>query len=104
MRKLVEQDTNKQLEGEAGLNSGQRVLWQDSYSPLPGLMGSEGIVERGQAGEPAHPGVLEDPWSDGAEDHQQPVATQSLIEQADANQARYFSRNARITKCDLKTP
>ncbi|XP_040060865.2 zinc fingers and homeoboxes protein 3 [Gasterosteus aculeatus] len=88
MRKLVEQDTNKQLEGEAGLNSGQRVLWQDSYSPLPGLMGSEGIVERGQAGEPAHPGVLEDPWSDGAEDHQQPVATQSLIEQADANQAR----------------
>lgn len=88
-KKLVEQDMNKHLEGEAGLNSGQRVLWQDSYSPLLSLMGSEGSVERGRAEESAPPGVLQDPWSEGAEDHQQPVASQSLIEQqTDANQAR----------------
>lgn len=88
-RKLVEQDMNKHLEGEAELNSGQRVVWQDSYSPLLGLMGSEGSGERGRADESAQPGVLQDPWSERAEDHQQPVANQSLIEQqTDANQAR----------------
>lgn len=88
-KKLVEQDMNKHLEGEAGLNSGQRVVWQDSYSPLLGLMGSEGSDERGQAEESAQPGDLQDPWSERAEDHQQPVASQSLIEQqTDANQAR----------------
>ncbi|XP_049894640.1 zinc fingers and homeoboxes protein 3 [Epinephelus moara] len=88
-RKLVEQDMNKHLEGEAELNSGQRVVWQDSYSPLLGLMGSEGSGERGRANESAQPGVLQDPWSERAEDHQQPVANQSLIEQqTDANQAR----------------
>jgi len=106
-KKLVD----KLLEGAAGLNSGQRVVWQDSYSPLPGLMGSEGIGERGRAEESVQPGVLQGPWSESAEDHhhhhhqqhhhqQQPVASQSLIEQADANQARYFSQNAQITKCD----
>ncbi|TNN52522.1 Zinc fingers and homeoboxes protein 3 [Liparis tanakae] len=109
-KKLVERDMNKHLEGDAGLNSGQRVVWQDSYSPLLGLMGSEGMGERGRAQESAQPGVLQDPWSESAEDHhhhhhhhhhhQQPVASQSLIEQADANQARYFSQNAQITKCD----
>ncbi|XP_035518394.1 zinc fingers and homeoboxes protein 3 [Morone saxatilis] len=88
-KKLVEQDMNKHLEGEAGLNSGQRVVWQDSYSPLLGLMGSEGSSERARAEESAQPGVLQDPWSERAEDHQQPVASQSLIEQqSDANQAR----------------
>ncbi|XP_041818636.1 zinc fingers and homeoboxes protein 3 [Chelmon rostratus] len=88
-KKLVEQDMNKHLEGEAGLNSGQRVVWQDSYSPLLGLMGSEESGEQGQAEESAQPGVLQDPWSERAEDHQQPVASQSLIEQqTDANQAR----------------
>ncbi|XP_074511868.1 zinc fingers and homeoboxes protein 3 [Sebastes fasciatus] len=88
-KKLVEQDMNKHREGEAGLNSGQRVVWQDSYSPLLGLMGSEGSVERGRAEELAPPGVLQDPWSERGEDHQQPVASQSLIEQqTDANQAR----------------
>uniref|UniRef100_A0A8C4DRZ9 Zinc fingers and homeoboxes 3a n=1 Tax=Dicentrarchus labrax TaxID=13489 RepID=A0A8C4DRZ9_DICLA len=88
-KKLVEQDMNKHLEGEAGLNSGQRVVWQDSYSPLLGLMGSEGSSERGRAEESAQPGILQDPWSERAEDHQQPVASQSLIEQqSDANQAR----------------
>lgn len=88
-RKLVEQDMNKHLEGEAELNSGQRVVWQDSYSPLLGLMGSEGSGERGRADESAQPGVLQDPWSERAEDHQQPVANQSLIEQqTDANKAR----------------
>lgn len=92
---LVEQDTNKHLEGEAGLNSGQRVMWQDSFSPLLGLMGSEGSGERGRAEESAQPGVMQDPWSERAEDHQQPVASQSLIEQqTDANQARYFNHNA----------
>ncbi|XP_018535512.2 zinc fingers and homeoboxes protein 3 [Lates calcarifer] len=88
-KKLVEQDMNKRLEGEAGLNSGQRVVWQDSYSPLLGLMGAEGSGERGRAEESAQQGVLQDPWSESAEDHQQPVASQSLIEQqTDANQAR----------------
>ncbi|XP_047440061.1 zinc fingers and homeoboxes protein 3 isoform X2 [Mugil cephalus] len=88
-KKLVEQDMNKHLEGEAGLNSGQRVVWQDSYSPLLGLMGSEGSGERGRAEESAQPGVLKDPWSERAEGHQQPVANQSLIEQqTDANQGR----------------
>lgn len=88
-KKLVEQDMNKHLEGEVGLNSGQRAVWQDSYSPLLSLMGSEGSGERGQAEESAQPGALQDPWSERAEDHQQPVASQSLIEQqTDANQAR----------------
>ncbi|KAK9529474.1 hypothetical protein VZT92_013563 [Zoarces viviparus] len=88
-KKLVEQAVNQHLEGEAGLNSAQRVVWQDSYSPLLGLMGSEGIVERGRAEESVQPGVLQDSWSEIAEDHhQQPVASQSLIEQTDANQAR----------------
>lgn len=88
-KKLTEQDMNKHLEGEAGLHSGQQVVWQDSYSPLLGLMGSEERGERGQAEEVAQPGVLQDPWAERAEDHQQPVSSQSLIEQqADANQAR----------------
>ncbi|XP_042359312.1 zinc fingers and homeoboxes protein 3 [Plectropomus leopardus] len=88
-KKLFEQDMSKHLEGEAELNSGQRVVWQDSYSPLLGLMGSEGGGERGQAEESAQPGVVQDPWAERAEDHQQPVASQSLIEQqTDANQAR----------------
>ncbi|XP_039971905.1 zinc fingers and homeoboxes protein 3 [Xiphias gladius] len=88
-KKLVEQDVNKHLEGEAGLNTGQRVVWQDSYSPLLSLMGSEGSGERGQAEESVQPGALQDSWSERAEDHQQPVANQSLIEQqTDANQAR----------------
>lgn len=88
-KKLVEQDMNKHLEEEAGLNSGQRVVWQDSYSPLLGLMGSEGSGERGRAEESAQTGELRDPWSERAEDHQQPVTSQSLIEQqTDANQAR----------------
>lgn len=90
-KKLVEQDMNRHLEGEVALNSGQRVLWQDSYSPLLGLIGSEGSSEQGQAEESAQPGVLQDPWQERAEDHQQPVAAQSLIEQqTDASQARYF--------------
>ncbi|CAJ1051331.1 zinc fingers and homeoboxes protein 3 [Xyrichtys novacula] len=88
-KKLVEKDMNRHLEGEAGLNSGQRVVWQDSYSPLPGLMGSEGNGDQGHSEEPVQPEVLQDPWSERAEDHQQPVASQSLIEQqAEANQAR----------------
>ncbi|XP_029359052.1 zinc fingers and homeoboxes protein 3 isoform X2 [Echeneis naucrates] len=91
-KKLAEQDVNKHLEGEVGLNTGQRVVWQDTYSPLLSLMGSEGGGEPGQAEESAQPGVLQDPWAERAEDHQQPGASQSLIEQqTDANQARYYS-------------
>ncbi|CAB1439964.1 unnamed protein product [Pleuronectes platessa] len=87
--KFIEKDTNKHLEGEAGLISGQQVVWQDSYSPLLGLMGSEGGGDHGQAEESAPPEVLQDPWSERAADHQQPVASQSLIEQqTDGNQAR----------------
>lgn len=98
-KKLAEQDMSKHLEGEAGLNTGQRVVWQDTYSPLLGLMGSEG--SGGQAEESAQPGVLQDPWSQAAEDHQQPVASQSLMEQqTDANQARYRIHFVPISKCD----
>lgn len=94
-KKLVEQDMNKHPEGVAPLNSGQRGVWQDSYSPLLGLIGSEGSSERGRAEGSAQLGVLQDPWPERAEDHQQPVATQSLIEQqADAGQTRYFSHCA----------
>ena len=87
---LVEKDMNRHLEGEEGLNSGQRGVWQDSYSPLLGLMGSEGNGDQGHAEVSAQPGVLQDPWSERAEEHQQPAASQSLIEQqTDSNQARY---------------
>ncbi|XP_068171131.1 zinc fingers and homeoboxes protein 3 isoform X2 [Antennarius striatus] len=86
-KKLVEQDMN--FEGDAGLNSGQRVVWQDSYSPLLGLMAAKGSSDRGRPEESEQPGMLQDPWSEQREDHQQPVATQSLIDQqTDANQAR----------------
>ncbi|XP_068598953.1 zinc fingers and homeoboxes protein 3 [Brachionichthys hirsutus] len=85
-KKLVERDINP--EGEAGLNSGQRVLWQDSYSPLLGLMGAKGSSDRGRAEESEQPGILQDPWSERGEEHQQPAATQSLIEQQPGTQAR----------------
>lgn len=79
------QETNKKhLEAEAGLNSGQRVVWQDSYSPLLGLMGSEGGDEQQAGGQ-------QDAWSDrGGQNHQQqPESSQELIDQqSDANQAR----------------
>ncbi|KAM3877949.1 zinc fingers and homeoboxes protein 3 [Diretmus argenteus] len=88
-RKLLEQDTNKHLEGEAKLNSGQRVVWQDTYSPLLGLMGSEESGERGRAEESVQLGVSQDPWSERMEDSQQPAASQSFIEQqTDNSQAR----------------
>ncbi|XP_020489550.1 zinc fingers and homeoboxes protein 3 [Labrus bergylta] len=88
-KKLVEKDLNRHLKGEDGLNSGQRVVWQGSYSPLLDLMGPGGNNDQGHAEDSAQPGVLQDPWSERAEDNQQPVASQSLIEQqADANQAR----------------
>lgn len=88
-KRLVEQDMNKHLEGEAGLNSGQRVVWQDSYSPLLGLVGAEESEEQGRAEESEQTGGLQDPWSESAEDHQQPAASQALIEQqTDGNQAR----------------
>uniref|UniRef100_A0A3Q3N701 Zinc fingers and homeoboxes 3a n=1 Tax=Mastacembelus armatus TaxID=205130 RepID=A0A3Q3N701_9TELE len=94
-KKLSEEDMNQHLEGEPGKNLGQRVVWQDSYSPLLGLMGSEGSTERGKVEESAQQGVLQDPWSERAEDHQEPVAGQSLIEQqTDANQARYCNHSA----------
>lgn len=90
-RKLVEQDGNRRLEGEAALNSGQRVVWQDSYSPLLGLIRAERSGDRGRAEDSAQQGALQGTWPERAEDHQQPVATQSLIEQqADASQARCF--------------
>ncbi|XP_056129052.1 zinc fingers and homeoboxes protein 3 isoform X2 [Lampris incognitus] len=88
-RKLVEQEMNKHLEGEAGLNSEQRGVWQDTYSPLLSLMNSEETGEQGRAGESVQPRALQDPWSERAEDHQQPVASQSFIEQqSDTSQAR----------------
>lgn len=90
-RKLVEQDINRRLEGQAALNSGQRMVWQDSYSPLLGLIRAERSSDRGRAEDSAQQGALQGTWPERAEDHQQPVAAQSLIEQqTDASQARYF--------------
>uniref|UniRef100_A0A8C5D2Y9 Si:ch211-232b12.5 n=1 Tax=Gouania willdenowi TaxID=441366 RepID=A0A8C5D2Y9_GOUWI len=88
--KLVEQEMNKHLEGKAELNSGQRFMWQESYSPLLRQMGSQGSGERGRLNESAQLGALQDSWSETVEDHQQPLADQSLLDQqTDANQARY---------------
>ncbi|XP_029907470.1 zinc fingers and homeoboxes protein 3 isoform X2 [Myripristis murdjan] len=88
-RKPLEQDMNKQPEGEAGLNSEQRVVWQDSYSPLLGPVGSEETGERGKAEESVQPGALQDPWSERVDDQQQPMTSQSFMEQqTEANQAR----------------
>ncbi|XP_028301796.1 zinc fingers and homeoboxes protein 3 [Gouania willdenowi] len=87
--KLVEQEMNKHLEGKAELNSGQRFMWQESYSPLLRQMGSQGSGERGRLNESAQLGALQDSWSETVEDHQQPLADQSLLDQqTDANQAR----------------
>lgn len=91
-RKLVERDGSRRLEGLAALNSGQRMVWQDSYSPLLGLIRAERSGERGRAKDAAQQGALQGTWPERAEDHQQPAATQSLMEQqADASQARCFS-------------
>lgn len=87
-KKLAEREMIKHLEG-GGLNSGSQVVWQDSYPPLLGLMGSKDSAMRGGPEEAASMGVLQGPWSESTEDHQQPVANQSLIEQqTDNNQAR----------------
>nr|XP_061779864.1 zinc fingers and homeoboxes protein 3-like isoform X1 [Nerophis lumbriciformis] len=89
-KKLLEQDVNKALEGDAGLNTGQRVLWQSSNSQLRGLMGSEGSIELIKAETAAQPGVFKDPWPERVEDHHQQLpASQPLIEQPnDANKTR----------------
>lgn len=85
-KKLAEQDMIKHLEG--GLSSGQQMVWQDSYPPLLGLMGSKESAMRGGP-EEAPVGVLKGPWSESTENLQQPVTNQSLIEQqTDTNQAR----------------
>lgn len=87
-KKLAEREMIMHLEG-GGLNSGSQVVWQDSYPPLLGLMGSKDSAMRGGPEEAASMGVLQGPWSESTEDHQQPVANQSLIEQqTDNNQAR----------------
>lgn len=88
-RQLAKQDVNKQLEGGPGLSSGQQGGWQDTYTPLLGLMESEETGERGRAGQSVPLGVPQDLWSERAEDHQQPVASQSFMEQqTEASQAR----------------
>uniref|UniRef100_A0A3B5KGB0 Zinc fingers and homeoboxes 3a n=1 Tax=Takifugu rubripes TaxID=31033 RepID=A0A3B5KGB0_TAKRU len=88
-KKLVEQEVKRRLDGEA---AGQRMVWQDSYSPLLGLIRAERSGDRGRAEEAAQQGALQDAWPERAEDHQQPVAAPSLMEQqTDASQARYFS-------------
>ncbi|CAL1608673.1 unnamed protein product [Knipowitschia caucasica] len=82
---LADQEMIKHLEG--GLSSSQQMVWQDSYPPLLGLMGSKDSSMRGAHEEPTPMGVL--PWSESTEDHQQPAADQSLIEQQiDTSQAR----------------
>ncbi|XP_072308060.1 zinc fingers and homeoboxes protein 3 [Eucyclogobius newberryi] len=86
--KLVEKDMIKHLEG-GGLSSAQQMVWQDSYPPLLGLMGSKDSNMRGAHEEAAPMGVLQGPWSESEADHQQPEANQSLIEQQnDTSQAR----------------
>lgn len=88
-KKILFEQEKKHLEGEAGLNSGQRVVWQDSYAPLLALTRAEGGGEHDRAEE-----AEQDPWSKRGEDHQQPATSQSLIEQqTEANQARYLTRN-----------
>ncbi|XP_034023159.1 zinc fingers and homeoboxes protein 3 [Thalassophryne amazonica] len=88
-KKITEQDISKHLEGEAGLNSTQQVVWQDSYSLLQGPMGAEDAVNQEGAEASTQPAVLQDPWSERAEQHQQPMASQSLIkQQTDTGQAR----------------
>lgn len=91
-RKLVEQEASRRLEGEAAMNSGQRMVWQDSYSPLLGLIRADRNGDRGRAEDSAQQGALQGSWPERAEDHQQPGATQSLMEQqTDTSQARYSS-------------
>lgn len=85
-KRLVEQDVNKHLEKEADLNS----VWQDPCSPLLTLTGPKGSGEHDRAEESAQLGVLQDPWLQRGGDHQQPVASHSLIgQQSDASQDRY---------------
>lgn len=87
-KKLAEQDIIKHLDG-GSLSSGQQMVWQDSYPPLLGLMGSKESTMRASHEDAASMGVLQGPWSQSGEDHQQPAANQSLIEQQnDTNQAR----------------
>ncbi|XP_061542905.1 zinc fingers and homeoboxes protein 3 isoform X1 [Phycodurus eques] len=86
-KKHIEQDVNKPLEGEGGINTDQRLQWQDFNSPLHGLMGTEGSRELIKAETSTQPGVLMDAWPE--RDHQQLTASQPLIEQPnDANQTR----------------
>ncbi|KAM6927598.1 zinc fingers and homeoboxes protein 3 [Xenentodon cancila] len=88
-KKLAEQDTNKHLEVEAGLKSVQQTAWQDSCSPLLAPAGFRGRGEHERADESAQPAMSQDPWSQRGEDHQQPVASQSLNgQQADISQDR----------------
>uniref|UniRef100_A0A3Q2NRG4 Zinc fingers and homeoboxes 3a n=1 Tax=Fundulus heteroclitus TaxID=8078 RepID=A0A3Q2NRG4_FUNHE len=89
-KKLVEQEAIKHPEGEAGLDPGQRLAWQDSYEPLPALTGSEaGGSKPGGPEESGQTAVLQDPWSERGEEHQQDAASHSLIEQqTDTSQAR----------------
>ncbi|XP_061584027.1 zinc fingers and homeoboxes protein 3 [Cololabis saira] len=90
-KKLVEEDANKHLEMEAGLKSGLQAGWQDPCSPPPAPAGFRGRGEHDRAEESAQAGQggSQDPWSQGAEDHQQPGASQSLNgQQADISQDR----------------
>ncbi|KAM4740765.1 zinc fingers and homeoboxes protein 3 isoform 1-T2 [Anableps anableps] len=89
-KKLVEQEMIKHLEGKAGPDSGQRLVWQDSYEPLLSLTGSEtGDGKHNKPEESGQTAVLQDPWSERGDEHQQPAASHSLIEQqTDTNQAR----------------
>ncbi|XP_014916194.1 zinc fingers and homeoboxes protein 3 isoform X1 [Poecilia latipinna] len=89
-KKLIEQETIKHPERKAGLDSGQQLVWQDSYEPLLALTGSEtGGRKHDKPEESGQTAVLQDPWSEGGDEHQQPTASHSLIEQqTDTNQAR----------------
>lgn len=98
-KKAAEPGLSRPLgDGEAAPSlgaGGQRLAWQDSYSPLLGLIGAGGSGQRGHAEDSAQQRVLPDHWSsERAEEQQQqqkqqPGAGQSLMEQqAEAVQAR----------------
>lgn len=89
-KKLKDQDTIKHLERKKGLDSGQQLVWKDSHEPLLALTGSKADGGKNhRPEESSQMAVLQDPWSERGEEHQQPAASHSLIEQqANTNQAR----------------
>lgn len=91
--KAAEQDLNKKLEGgpAAQLPTIQRGVWNDAYTPLLGLAGSEktmlGLAGSEKTAE--HTPPPQEHWTEGEEEHQQPADKTDFVElQTDGGQAR----------------